>query len=913
MGSLVGTFFNDIIIYPIAAIVELMYVFFMKALGVEGLAIFGVSIAVSFLTLPLYHAAEHLQQKERALRKTMQPGVDRIRAVFKGDERYMMLSTLYRQNHYHPMYALRNSLNLLIQIPFFIAAYHFLSHLDALNGVSFLVMNDLGSPDGYLKIGGFSINVLPLLMTLINVVSGTIYSQGFPRRDKIQIYGIALIFLVLLYRSPSALVFYWTLNNIFSLGKNLFIKLRHPLRVLYALAAAGSVFAAGFIIVQNPSITLVKIVFVILLSAAVISIPFMLRFFNFLYRRILSVLEETPKQTFHLFTSSCLLLWILHGILIPSNLIASSVQEFALIDPTGHPLRLIVDTALKFGGIFLFWPLILYRLAAKKLRIGGAVFLFLLSLSSLLNVFVFSSSYGVIDALLVFENPGLLKGSMLTSLLSFTIILGLFLAALFLIRRKRVANIVHILIILLAAEGVAAGFSIWNIQEEYKEYTNIQAVQEGSELTGIPDPVIHLSKEGKNVVILMLDRSISSYFPLIIEQFSELADQYAGFTYYPNTVSFGSGTLTGSPALMGGYEYTPRAINERVDEALVDKHNEAMLVLPRIFSDAGYSVLVTDPPLSNYAWVGDFTPFLSYPEIEVKHQLGLYSRAYIAEHQADFDTQQASAALLSERFPVFTLMMSASPFIREEIYDKGNYLSAQSVSSNFDEFLASYAELYYLREMTSADGEGDTYTFIDNETTHQPMFLSFPEVYPTSYLKEIYNPFAGVEGINDRDIGTYHVNAASLKRIALWLDRLRQEGVYDNTRIIIVADHGRDVYIPAFAEFEKNSRTYGDYNPLLLFKDFGDTHELTTDRRFMTNADTPLLALENLPISPVNPFTGKNLVEETDKSEPTVVKGPWAPPKTGHLIEIVEERSFRVKDNIFIEANWRPITSEENR
>ena len=135
------TILYDIIIYPIEFLVELMYVFFMKALGVEGLAIIGISVAVNLLTLPLYHAAEQLQKVERDQRIALAPGIARIKAAFKGDERYMILSTFYRQNHYHPMYALRNSLSLLIQVPFFIAAYHFLSHLDALNGVSFLFIH----------------------------------------------------------------------------------------------------------------------------------------------------------------------------------------------------------------------------------------------------------------------------------------------------------------------------------------------------------------------------------------------------------------------------------------------------------------------------------------------------------------------------------------------------------------------------------------------------------------------------------------------------------------------------------------------------------------------------------------------------------------------------------------------------
>lgn len=65
-------------------------------------------------------------------------------------------------------------------------------------------------------------------MTLINVISSAIYLKGFPLKTKIQLYGMALFFLVFLYTSPSGLVFYWTLNNLFSLGKTLFYKIKKP-------------------------------------------------------------------------------------------------------------------------------------------------------------------------------------------------------------------------------------------------------------------------------------------------------------------------------------------------------------------------------------------------------------------------------------------------------------------------------------------------------------------------------------------------------------------------------------------------------------------------------------------------------------------------------------------------------------
>ncbi len=69
--------------------------------------------------------------------------------TFNGDERYMMQQAYYRINHYKPIFALRGALPLLLQVPFFIAAYQFLSNLGSLKGVSFGVLSDLGEPDGF--------------------------------------------------------------------------------------------------------------------------------------------------------------------------------------------------------------------------------------------------------------------------------------------------------------------------------------------------------------------------------------------------------------------------------------------------------------------------------------------------------------------------------------------------------------------------------------------------------------------------------------------------------------------------------------------------------------------------------------------------------------------------------------------
>ena len=137
----------QLIVLPIESIIEYIFCFSIenfKVLGVPGTLIL-VSLVVNFLALPLYNIADKQQLKERELQNKLAYRVERIKRGFKGDEQYMILNEYYRQNGYHPLYALRSALSILIEIPFFIAAYHFLSNCTYLNGVSWMGIKDLGT------------------------------------------------------------------------------------------------------------------------------------------------------------------------------------------------------------------------------------------------------------------------------------------------------------------------------------------------------------------------------------------------------------------------------------------------------------------------------------------------------------------------------------------------------------------------------------------------------------------------------------------------------------------------------------------------------------------------------------------------------------------------------------------------
>jgi hypothetical protein len=122
------------------------------------------------------------------------------------------LNELYEQFGYWPFYSIRSLASLFIQIPILIAAYEALSDYAPLRNIW------LGYPDKFLA--GF--NLLPFVMTIINLCAVFISSEPESKERKQGIF-IAMVFLVLLYTSPAALLIYWTFNQLFTLARYLMV------------------------------------------------------------------------------------------------------------------------------------------------------------------------------------------------------------------------------------------------------------------------------------------------------------------------------------------------------------------------------------------------------------------------------------------------------------------------------------------------------------------------------------------------------------------------------------------------------------------------------------------------------------------------------------------------------------------
>ena len=853
-----------IFIYPIELLIELVFQLSYELWDSPGISLAAVSLAVSFLSLPLYIIAERWQQKERDIQKAFKPEIDEIKAVFKGDERYMILSTFYRQNHYHPVMALRSSISLMIQVPFFIAAYVFLSNLELLRGQSLWFIKDLGAPDHLFSVGGFPINILPIAMTVINIIASAVYVKGFAFKEKLQLYGMAALFLVLLYNSPAGLVFYWTLNNVFSLCKNICYKVKF-----------------------KRSVTLKND---------------LLKVYNFCKPPLVPLYRQ-DRLRFGIFFLCCAAFLLLVGAVIPSSLICSSVQEFSYIEPFKSPLGILKFPFLQTMGIAV-WIVALYFLFSKKTQ---TVFTFLLLAGiagGLVNTYVFAGGYGTVLAQngLIFENGLKIKNELAKFPIDIATAFVVISLVLFILGKgwlKAVKNVCAILVLALLA------FSVFNVAKINSEFHRLETIVASSSNRGSDEtvkPVYHFSRTGKNVVVIMLDRGISSFVPYIMKELPSVKENFRGFVWYPNTLAPGDHTIFSAPAIFGGYDYLPQVMNGRRDQLLIDKHNESLKVLPAYFLNQGYQVSVTDPPMANYSWTPDNSIFPK--EIHAVNIGGRYDKLWRKEHGMEL-----SGFILSDfmkrDFLFFDFFRVCPVSLRGILYDHGGWWNSNKDKAKDENSLAIkyYSALDYLSGLSDVVEGAGSYMALDNDLPHEPAWMQYPDYKLQAKITDRGKNRFGAETVFIH----YHANAATLRLLGQWFAWMRENDVYDNTRIVIASDHGRH-----FKGENKTLETDFDksdlaaWNALLLYKDFGADGEIVTDTTFMTVADVPYLATHGISDKPVNPFTGNAFDMAGKKDGVTVVTGLGEASDHGKYTFNYTEK-YRVKDNIFKAANWEKL------
>jgi len=202
-----------------------------------GLAVMVLSVAVGILMRPLSKIADRLQDQVHEIDARLAPALAAIKKEYKGEQQSEKIIAMYKAENVHPLYSLKSLAGVFVVIPVFIGAFDMLAENIHLSGESFLWITDLSHPDAFMQLPfelpffGSYLNLLPFIMTGFSFIASKMHSHpamdlAQRRKHSRNLVLMSLGFLVLFYTFPAGMVLYWTTNNLISVIKTLWKKVK---------------------------------------------------------------------------------------------------------------------------------------------------------------------------------------------------------------------------------------------------------------------------------------------------------------------------------------------------------------------------------------------------------------------------------------------------------------------------------------------------------------------------------------------------------------------------------------------------------------------------------------------------------------------------------------------------------------
>ena len=195
-------------------------------LGTFGWAIIVMTIVVKLILWPLTAQATRSQKRMSALQGPMGD----LREKYKDDSQKLNqeMMKFYKEQGVNPF---AGCWPILIQMPIFLGMFWMLRSAAELYGQDFMWITDLSEQDNVSELGGYSFNLLPLLMVttqwfqmkLTPMQLGPNASDA-QRMNAKMMRVMPFMFLIFLYFFSSALVLYWTVQNMMTIFQTLVTK-----------------------------------------------------------------------------------------------------------------------------------------------------------------------------------------------------------------------------------------------------------------------------------------------------------------------------------------------------------------------------------------------------------------------------------------------------------------------------------------------------------------------------------------------------------------------------------------------------------------------------------------------------------------------------------------------------------------
>jgi len=434
-----------------------------------------------------------------------------------------------------------------------------------------------------------------------------------------------------------------------------------------------------------------------------------------------------------------LLLFILTPILVSLHVYFANMSEFSA------PIASLLTFLLPFIGIVLLFLLFFFFLLPEKIKPYSVSLLAAIGVLFWIQGYLLNWDYGILTGVPIEWSEYPLRS--ITDILVWATVIACFL----LFSKKLMAHLRFVSILLLVVQ-------VFSLSVVYYNAPSPPALQAYT----LSDSGKMRFSEEKNIVILMLDAFQADVFQEIIDKHPEYYDVFSGFTYFRNTTAQYSKTYGAVPAILTGHWYeNDRPIERFLSEAFADAIS-AQLVLegwtahlypmsPRVigYSNKYASNIVQE--INRRAIAGeagkllDIGFFRSSPQAVKSFWLN------------DFHWR------LANYMPVFT--------------SKAKRLKTDTTDRDFFHPIQEF--VYESQNALTINNPAPTFKFFHFNIPHEPFTLNEKLEY---------------ERLPSNREGFYRYSISGLEAARLFLEELKSNGIYDNTMIFIVSDHGGGEY-----------------------------------------------------------------------------------------------------------------------
>lgn len=196
--------------------------FFYRYVGNYGIAIIIITVILKAIFFPLTHKS----YKSMKDMQKIQPMMAALKEKYKNDRDAMnkAVMELYRDHKVNP---LGGCLPMVVQIPVFFALYKALMFsIELRHAPFFLWITDLSGPDNLFgQVLGlpFVIGPLPLVMGATMFIQQKMTPSNMDPVQAKMMLALPVVFTFMFLNFPSGLVLYWLLNNILTIGQQMYI------------------------------------------------------------------------------------------------------------------------------------------------------------------------------------------------------------------------------------------------------------------------------------------------------------------------------------------------------------------------------------------------------------------------------------------------------------------------------------------------------------------------------------------------------------------------------------------------------------------------------------------------------------------------------------------------------------------